>query len=293
MFLSAFNAGRVMKQGRLTLMLVLLLFADAAIAEAPLAYAIYGAGGRAQDVFSSLLKAQLGNSARYDAQAPDLIVALGGDALKTACGMGVPVATTQVSHQQIEEMRLQGCDCAAVFSHADLAIQFSLQKILLPQAKKVGVLLSRETLHLLPSLQRYADATQVSLLVEEVSEVDPLPVALAKLLARVDVVIGLPDKHIFNADNARLLLMAGYRQGKPIIGPDDHWVRAGSLAAAYIPSENLIKTFVAVMTQFQRTRTLSGDQFPKSDVVFNESVAETFSIEIPDDEALRELSGDQ
>lgn len=274
-------------------MLVLLLFADGAIAEAPLPYAIYGAGGRAQDVFLSLLQAQLGNSARYDTEAPDLIVALGGDALTSACSTGVPVVATQVNPQQIQARRAQGCDCAAVFSHADPAIQFSLRKKLLPQAKRVGVLLSSETLYLLPSLQRYADTTQVSLLVEEVGDDEPLSTALAKLLIRVDVVIGLQDKSIFNADNARLLLMAGYRQGKPIIGPDDHWVRAGSLAAAYIPSENLIGSFVSVLTQFQRTRKLGSDRFPATAVVFNESVAETFSIQIPDDEALRELSGDQ
>ncbi len=282
-----------MKQGRLTLMLVLLLFASAVMAEAPLSYAIYGPGGRAQDIFSTSLQTRLGNRENRDALSPDLIVALGPVALNSACESGIPVVATQVDSQQILAMRAQGCLCVAVFSHADPAVQFSLQKTLLPRARRVGVLLSSETQHLLPLLKRYADTTQVSLLVEEVSDSKPLSSALAKLLARVDVVIALPDKNIFNADNARLLLMAGYRQGKPIIGPDDHWVRAGSLAAAYIPSENLIETFSAVMTQFQRTRKLSGDRYPAFDVEFNESVAEAFSIKTPDDEALRELGGDQ
>lgn len=282
-----------MKQGRLTLMLVLLLFASTVMAEAPLSYAIYGPGGRAQDIFSASLQTQLGSKARRDALAPDLIVALGPAALNSACESGISVVATQVDSQQIHAMRAQGCLCVAVFSHADPAVQFSLQKILLPRTRRVGVLLSSETQHLLPLLKRYANTTQVSLLVEEVSDTKPLSSALAQLLARVDVVIALPDKNIFNADNARLLLMAGYRQGKPIIGPDDHWVRAGSLAAAYVPSENLIETFSSVMTRFQRTRKLSGDRYPAFDVEFNESVAEAFSIKTPDDEALRELGGDQ
>lgn len=282
-----------MKQGRLTLMLVLLLFENVAMAEGSLSYAVYGHGGRAQDVFSASLQSRFGNSATYDAQAPDLIIALGDIALKRACGAGIPVVATQVSGQKIHEMRTHGCRCVAVFSHADPAVQFSLQKILLPGAKRVGVLLSSETQYLLPSLKRYADTKQVSLLAEEVSDRQSLSSALAKLLVRVDVVIALPDNNIFNADNARLLLMAGYRQGKPIIGPDDHWVRSGSLAAAYIPSENLIGTFMSVMTQFQRTGKLSGDRFPPFKVVFNQSVAEAFSIKVPDDDVLRELGGGQ
>lgn len=278
-----------MKQGRLTLMLVLLLFANIAKADAPLSYVIYGPGGHAQTIFSQSLEAQLGMMAKTDANAPQLIIALGAAALKKACEVGVPVVATQVSKQQIQMARGQGCRGAAIHSHADPAIQFSLQKMLLPSAKRVGVLLSDETRSLLPLLERYAESTQVTLLVEDVTGSDSLPSALADLLVRVDVIIALPDKNIFNAENARLLLMAGYRQGKPIIGPDDHWVRAGSLAAAYVPSENLVSTFLSVMTRFKRTGKLGGDRFPSVDFAFNEGVAEAFSIKIPETGSLREL----
>ena len=101
-------------------------------------------------------------------------------------------------------------------------------------------------------------------------------------MADVDVLLALPDTTVFNRDNARQLLMTAYRQGKPIIGPDDHWVRAGSLASAYISKQSLALSLSDALATFERTGALPARIKASSTISVNSHVAHAFGIEIPE-----------
>jgi len=54
-----------------------------------------------------------------------------------------------------------------------------------------------------------------------------------KALKSADLVLGLPDRAVYNATTIRSILMRLYRAGKPLVGPDKGYVRAGAVASTY------------------------------------------------------------
>lgn len=270
-----------MKQGWLIIWMFLILgVARAAPAEYPLLIKIEGPGGPAQDAFAAQAIVSLGDAVTLSESGSQLIVALGEAAFHRACQKNIPVVAVQVSDSVVSQWRSDGCNAVAVFSYVDPFVQFLLRKKIMPGAKRVGVLLSENSEHLLPSLQRYARQTNVALVVKHVNRDDTLSAALSDVLLRVDVLIAIPDKYIFNAENARLLIMVGYRQGKPIIGPDDHWVRAGSLASAYISSEALVHSVSFLIREYLRSGNIGKDRYASASVLVNENVADALSIDV-------------
>ena len=57
--------------------------------------------------------------------------------------------------------------------------------------------------------------------------------ALTKVLASADVILAMPDPMIFNNGTIHNILLAAYREERPLIGFSPAYVRAGALAAVY------------------------------------------------------------
>lgn len=103
---------------------------------------------------------------------------------------------------------------------------------LLPAAKTVGVLFD-------PALNmRRAEAQAAALgiagyktMLQPVATPAALPGALDKLAGRVDVLLALPDSTVYTRESSRGLLLFSFRKRIPIAGPNEAWVKMGSLYA--------------------------------------------------------------
>jgi len=111
--------------------------------------------------------------------------------------------------------------------------QLALVKALKPQAKRIVLFHAQQNN---VDLSQYEKTTkklgfELSLNVLK----DPLnwDRNALKALKSADLVLGLPDRAVYNATTIRSILMRLYRAGKPLVGPDKGYVRAGAVASTY------------------------------------------------------------
>ncbi|MEP7328878.1 MAG: hypothetical protein ABI777_06685 [Betaproteobacteria bacterium] len=105
-------------------------------------------------------------------------------------------------------------------------------KRLLPQAHSVGLLYDpaqneRRASDVAGALRRAGFQPNL----EPVGSPSALPAALHRLNNKSDVLQALPDTTVFAREHSRALLLFSFRNFIPLIGPNEGWVRAGSLYA--------------------------------------------------------------
>ncbi len=119
--------------------------------------------------------------------------------------------------------------------------QLSLIKVLTPHAKRIAVFYSAQAKAQLADLQALASRLNFQLLTSQLN--DPLNWKrdALKTLKDADLVLALNDSAIYNATNIRSILMRLYRAGRPLVGPDKGYVRAGAVASTYSGVQETLK----------------------------------------------------
>lgn len=213
-----------------------------------------------------------------DADVARLAVALGEDAFAQALRLDIPVIGVHVSRSTLQAAKDAGCLCSAVYREATTAAQILVLREMLPAARRVGVLIG-------PGFagdEQRLEMPGVLFEQRSVSNAQQLPAVLAELLPRVDVLLALPDPALYNAETARLILLSSYRQGKPLIGPDEQFVRAGSLAAAYPSVEGMIEATLKLLQHDGLPATVPEPVYARAAVAWNVHVARSYGVIAPD-----------
>ncbi|MGE8151025.1 ABC transporter substrate-binding protein [Pseudomonas vancouverensis] len=110
--------------------------------------------------------------------------------------------------------------------------QLRLTRILLPQAKRVGVLYDNHSEFLLDELRQAARPLGLEVVAQRWDNTrDSRP--LQTLLKNCDVLLGLDDPDLYNPQTAKNLLLSSYTRQVALIGPNIGFVKAGSLATTY------------------------------------------------------------
>ncbi|WP_460121844.1 ABC transporter substrate-binding protein [Pseudomonas sp. S2_C03] len=119
-----------------------------------------------------------------------------------------------------------------LWSDPPLDRQLHLTRILLPQARRVGVLYDRHSEFLLNELRLAARKLDLEIVTQRWDNShDSRP--LQALLKNSDVLLGLEDPDLYNSRTAKNLLLSSYSRQTALIGPSAAFVRAGSLASSY------------------------------------------------------------
>ncbi|MEB0048363.1 MULTISPECIES: ABC transporter substrate-binding protein [unclassified Pseudomonas] len=119
-----------------------------------------------------------------------------------------------------------------LWSDPPLDRQLRLTRLILPQARRVGVLYDRHSEFLLKELRQAAVPLGLEIVDERWDNTgDSRP--LQDLLKNSDVLLGLDDTHLYNPKTAKNLLLSSYARQVPLMGPNAGFVKAGSLASTY------------------------------------------------------------
>lgn len=276
-----------MVQGRSAWLAVLFVcVAFVSHAGEPLPVQLLGPDNAASEDFRAALLSHPDISIRFVASADQarLVLALGEAAFSQAIRGALPVIGIHVPVRVVTAARAAGCRCSAVYREAPVFSQLRVLRGVLPGARKVGVLLG-------PQSARFRDQLVLSPLLFEIrllEDADQLPAALAELLPRVDVLLALPDATLYNPDTARLLLLASYRQTTPVIGPDEQFVRAGSLAAAHPSPEGLIEAAATLLQYAGLPEQLPPPGYARATLSVNNRVARSYGVIAPDFDVIRQ-----
>ena len=228
------------------------------------------------------------------AENSELVIALGVKALEAASllkhttpvlGVYTPLP---VFNQILANSKRELGNFSAIVLDQPYWRQLALIKAVLPQTKKVGVLLGSASSQYLEILREEADELGLSLMDENVSnEVDLIP-KLKKLLDNSDAMLAIPDRSIYSRETAESILLTSYRHQKPMFGYSQSYVKAGALASVYSNTKQLAKQAVEIAIKSQAaSNQLPSPQIPKYfSVAVNQQVAHSLNIAISDEDAI-------
>ncbi|MGE9762263.1 ABC transporter substrate-binding protein [Pseudomonas sp. PDM20] len=161
-------------------------------------------------------------------------------------------------------------------------LQLALQ--LSPRPQRIGVLIGPSSEFLLEELQRSADQLGVELVSElQTRAEDSRP--LRELLGRSDLLLGLDDKQLYNAQTIKGILLSAYAENRALIGPTAAFVKAGSLASSYSDQSDWLETLDTLLDEpaEQWPRSLYPERFK---VQSNRQVARSLGIDLQGDAEL-------
>ena len=173
---------------------------------------------------------------------------------------------------------------SAVYLDQPPSRQFLLAIHAFPQRKRIGVLLSRTTLPVLPLLKKLSQGTGRRLVTQRLASEGRLFPVMERLFERSDVFLALPDPEVVNRTTLQPLLLTSYRYRIPVVAFSRAYVKAGATAAVYTPPEGLIEEAAEIVN-----RQLSDGPAPlppphyssRFRVHFNRRVARSLGIALP------------
>lgn len=178
-----------------------------------------------------------------------------------------------------------------LWSDPPLERQLRLVRLLLPQAKRVGVLLGSQSVFLLNELNETAKTLGLEIIARTWDPNDDSR-SMLELLKNSDVLLGIDDPDLYNSKTAKNLLLSAYSRQRALLGPTASFVRAGSLASTYSDQNDWL-------TVLDRLLDVAPQRWPRSaypdrfKVLTNNQVARALSIEVlSDTEYTQKLTGE-
>lgn len=225
---------------------------------------------------------------------PVLVVTLGSSAAR-ALGdtLAVPVLHGAIPRTLYDGLHQAGEPAAHPHGHSALfldqppARQLRAVRLALPQLQQLGVLASAGSAALLAPLRDAAREQTVELVDAEVPEESLLIPRVEQLLRYSDALLVTPDARLYNRYSLQKVLLAAYRQRKPVIGLSAAYVTAGALLAVH-SDPAAIGTDLAEMV----VAVLDGKGLPQARhprryaVAINQHVARSLGLNLPTEEAL-------
>ena len=222
---------------------------------------------------------------------PGVHVALGADALKDLLEAGPdgPVLALLTSSESFRAtVAATGGDrrqapVSAIFAEAAPMQQLMLIRMIFRRRVTVGVLLTENTAHVEPLIRSAARGADLAVEIQRMERGEN-PIRALTRLASASVLLAVPDRSIFSAENVQAFLEATYRRGLPVVGFSSALVRAGTLASVYSTVDEVVLQASTLIEQLANGQQ-PGAQYPIHwRVAVNESVARSMNIPI-DDEA--------
>lgn len=225
-------------------------------------------------------------------ERPDLIVSAGGEALRQALESSttIPIIATLLPRQSYEKIVAQSSNrqtrVTAIFLDQPPARQAAFLRHLLPEQKRIGMLFSSETRN---QANQYRQAFKNAGLTLESAESDTpnslLP-TLNTLLARVDILLAIPDGTIYKRENIKPILVTSYRHQRPVVAFSAPFVSAGALAALHTTPAQIARQTADLINQMgpQLPAPMLPGQFAIS---INANVAEALGLAVPGEAELR------
>jgi hypothetical protein len=106
--------------------------------------------------------------------------------------------------------------------------------------------------------------------------------SINQVIQSSDVILATAERAIYNSQNIRPILLSSYRHHTPVIGPNEGFVTAGSLASAASNSDQYVSELTEMINEYLVSNKIPTARYPKGYIVkINYNVAESLGIEIP------------
>lgn len=216
----------------------------------------------------------------------DLLVALGDDAFSRSARDDKPVLGVFVSRSLEDSLRRKGCHCAAIWAGVALNDQLAMLQLMMPVAAKVGVIIGSDSAWSEGTVKDYRGRLGLTLF--KVTDLSELGRVLREELDELDALVLPVDEELFGPDAAKLVLLTSYRLRRPVFGPEQSYVHAGSAASLFASGGDLVAETLVQLESFTSRKRFRRSGFVHTpSVIVNEHVANSFDMRFHDSEALR------
>ena len=168
-----------------------------------------------------------------------------------------------------------------------------LAKLLLPAAKKVGVMLGPSAVGRQTELTDIISAAGMQPQFVRIGARDNPIHKIEPVLRDSDVFIPVPDSRLINLATAKWILHLSYRHKVPVIAFSRTYLKAGALAAIYSSPENVAMQTLELIAETAESPDRAGRAYtPKYySIHFNYSVAATLNVPLRKEKFYRQRLG--
>lgn len=224
-----------------------------------------------------------------DPGSASMLVTMGLEALQWRLQQDhdTPTVATYITLDQLEADARYPAHIQVLLASPKPERQLILASLLLPRLQTVGILYSPPEAWQTAQWQQAADRQQLRLVAQPVAQQGELLRSLSSLLNTSDVLIGIDDPQIYNADTLKPLLLTSYNRRRVLIGPSAPFIAAGSLSTTYSSPEDMaLSTHLLLQEQWQRGAVRYPQHFS---VLSNVQVARSLGLPPPENRTLQEL----
>ena len=223
----------------------------------------------------------------------DLVLAVGHAAAERALRESArPVLAVLVALRDVDRLNRAHPErgLGALVLDQPLERHLRLVRAVLPDARRIGVLLGPDSVTQLPSLNRAAAALQFQADVHEARQAADLVPALDHLLFAGDALLPLPDGLVSGPAAARTILLTSYRHRRPVFAHSAAYVTAGALAAVFSTPEHIAVDVADLLAATSEPASLVRKVHSprRFDVAVNRAVARALGLVVADEQVLRE-----
>jgi ABC-type uncharacterized transport system substrate-binding protein len=195
-----------------------------------------------------------------------------------------PVLALLVKKSLVKEYEEKpGSQIGAVYKDVPLIRQALTGKAILLQATRIAVLATTESADLYEPLLEQLEAFELEARVFITDTNEQLIPTLNRALSYGDFLLAADDEAIYNPRNIKHILLTAYRRNKILIGPNQSYVKAGSLASSYAPFPEMARQAAEALKAYRQTGQFPPPAYPDQyRVQVNEQVARSLNIPLPD-----------
>lgn len=239
------------------------------------------------------------SAARIAGNEADLLLAIGSAAATTLAQLDsetpqlfgfIPRAAW---HELLERHPLHAARSSAIFIDQPLPRQFALIRTILPQAKRIGVLLGAASQRQRQELRVAARRAGVALQLRQVDDPGDVGSQLRRLVERSDALMALPDPTVYNRSTIYPILLTTYSAHLPVFGFSAAMVHAGAAAAVYMSPEDAGRELAMTITIYQSTGALASPRFgERYSLSINHDVTRSLRLEpLSESQLLQQMKG--
>lgn len=222
------------------------------------------------------------------ASAPKLVISLGAEALKQVLDNEgtIPVIAAllpRIGYERIvrESNRRLPNQLTAVFLDQPFGRRVDLVKLVLPDAKRVGVLWGPESVVSQAALAQTLQGRGLGMVEGVVESSASLFGSLKSVLDEADIVFAVADPQVYSSSTIANVLLATYRARVPVMAFSPAYVKAGALMAIYATPQQIGVQAAGMARLALQGNTLPPPQYPHDfEISVNQHVARSLGLSL-------------
>lgn len=217
-----------------------------------------------------------------------LIVTLGAEALKQVLGREAhtPVVAALLPRSGYERIVRETShrlplNLTAVFLDQPLGRRIDLVRLILPDAKRVGVLWGPESIALQAGMAQLLQSRGFTMISSMVANPGGLFNGLKSVLDEADVLLALADPQVYSSSTIANILLATYRARIPVVAFSPAYVKAGALIAIYATPNQIGLQAAGLARMSLQGSALPAPQHPNEfEISVNDHVARSLGLNL-------------